>query len=108
MKHGAWMYDRGIALRRMSPTELAELDAHHRAEGYGAEPSAEAMLGAISACEPVPYEGELVTCSCGARMPARLVAECEARAADPTVWSLHRERGGPVVARARASGGERG
>jgi len=77
----------------MSPAELAAVDARHRALGYGREPSADALAGAISACAPVPYAGALVRCSCGAEMPERLVAECVARSRGPAdEFSLHRER----------------
>jgi len=79
-------------LLRASPTELDALDAKHRAAGYCRPPSPDALAGAISACAPVPCAEPLVRCSCGAEMPARLLDECAARAADPSVWSLHRER----------------
>ena len=88
----ASFYALGRRLLRMSPAELAAVDARHRAAGYGCEPSKDALAGAISARAPVPYAGPLVRCTCGAEMPARLLAECAARAANPSVWSLHRER----------------
>lgn len=89
----ASFYALGRRLLRASPDDLAAVDARHRALGYGREPSADALAGAISACAPVPYAGALVTCSCGAEMPERLIAECVARAAGPVgEFSLHRER----------------
>ena len=90
--HGPWMYARGHELLRASRAELDAIDERHRALGYGAEPSAEALAGAISACAPHAVTEPLVRCTCGAEMPARLLAECAARAANPSVWSLHRER----------------
>ena len=88
----ASFYALGRRLLRMSPAELAAVDARHRAAGYGCEPSKDALAGAISARAPVPYAGPLVRCSCGAEMPERLIAECVARAANPAEFSLHRER----------------
>lgn len=89
----ASFYALGRRLLRASPDDLAAVDARHRALGYGREPSADALAGAISACAPVPYAGALVRCSCGAEMPERLVAECVARSRGPAdEFSLHRER----------------
>ena len=89
----ASFYALGRRLLRMSPAELAAVDARHRAAGYGCEPSKDALAGAISARAPVPYAGPLVRCSCGAEMPERLVAECVARSRGPAdEFSLHRER----------------
>jgi len=85
-------YAQSYRLLRASPAELAEIDARHRRSGYGIIPSPDALAGAISACAPVPCAEPLVRCTCGAEMPARLLEECAARAADPSVWSLHRER----------------
>jgi len=85
-------YALGRRLLRMSRAELDALDAKHRASGYGIAPSPDALAGAISACAPVPCAEPLVRCTCGAEMPARILEECAARAADPSVWSLHRER----------------
>lgn len=89
----ASFYALGRRLLRASPDDLAAVDARHRALGYGREPSADALAGAISACAPVPYAGPLARCSCGAEMPERLIAECLARASMPEgEFSLHRER----------------
>lgn len=85
-------YALGCRLLRASPAELAEIDARHRAAGYCRPSSPDALAGAISACAPVPCAEPLVRCTCGAEMPARLLEECAARAANPSAWSLHRER----------------
>ena len=85
-------YAVGRRFLRMSRAELDAVDARHRAAGYCRPPSPDALAGAISACAPVPCAEPLVRCTCGAEMPARLLDECVARAADPSVWSLHRER----------------
>ena len=85
-------YAVGRRFLRMSRAELDAVDARHRAAGYGRPPSPDALAGAISTCAPVLCAEPLVRCTCGAEMPARLLEECAARAADPSVWSLHRER----------------
>lgn len=85
-------YAQSYRLLRASPAELDALDEKHRAAGYCRPPSPDAIAGAISACAPREMTETIVRCTCGAEMPARLLEECAARAADPSVWSLHRER----------------
>jgi len=95
IEHGAAMYDFAQWLFRATPGELAEVDARHRAAGYGRAPARAATVGTISACEPTrPPTGEWVRCECGSVMLAQHLVEHMARAAAPAearVWSLHNE-----------------
>lgn len=83
-----------------SPDELAEIDAAHRAAGYGGDVVDNG--GAIGSCAPGPEAvGPRVTCSCGSVMLAQQFAE-HARLASSPGWSLHGalllDRGLPWVA----------
>jgi hypothetical protein len=94
------MRDFATWLRSASPDELAELDAAHRAAGYGGEVVDDG--GAIGSCAPGPEAvGPRVTCSCGSVMLAVQFAEHTRLASSPG-WSLHGallfERGLPWVA----------
>lgn len=77
-------------LRSASPGELAELDAAHRAAGYGGEVVDDG--GAIGSCAPGPEAvGPRITCSCGSVMLARQFAE-HARLVTEPGWNLHGAR----------------
>jgi len=83
-----------------TPEELAEIDAEHRAAGYGGDVVDDG--GAIGSCAPGPEAlGPRVTCSCGSVMLASQFAEHTRLASSPG-WSLHGEllleRGLPWVA----------
>jgi hypothetical protein len=74
-------------LRTATADELAELDAAHRAAGYGGEVVDDG--GAIGSCAPGPEAvGPRVTCSCGSVMLARQFAEHAHLAGEPG-WTLH-------------------
>jgi len=77
-------------LRTASADELVELDAAHRAAGYGGEVVDNG--GAIGSCAPGPEAvGPRVTCSCGSVMLARQFAEHAGLAGEPG-WNLHGAR----------------
>jgi len=77
-------------LRTATADELAELDAAHRAAGYGGEVVDDG--GAIGSCAPGPEAvGPRVTCSCGSTMLARQFAEHAYLAGEPG-WNLHGAR----------------
>jgi hypothetical protein len=77
-------------LRTASADELVELDAAHRAAGYGGEVVDDG--GAIGSCAPGPEAvGPRVTCSCGSTMLARQFAEHAYLAGEPG-WNLHGAR----------------
>jgi hypothetical protein len=84
------MRDFATWLRTASADELAELDAAHRAAGYGGEVVDDG--GAIGSCAPGPEAvGPRVTCSCGSVMLARQFAEHAHLAGEPG-WNLHGAR----------------
>jgi hypothetical protein len=79
-------------LRTATADELVELDAAHRAAGYGGEVVDDG--GAIGSCAPGPEAvGPRVTCSCGSVMLARQFAEHAGLYAEAagslSRWSLH-------------------
>jgi hypothetical protein len=84
------MRDFATWLRTATADELAELDAAHRAAGYGGEVVDDG--GAIGSCAPGPEAvGPRVTCSCGSVMLARQFAEHAYLAGEPG-WNLHGAR----------------
>lgn len=77
-------------LRTSTADELVELDARHRAAGYGGHVVDDG--GAIGSCAPGPEAvGPRVTCSCGSVMLARQFAEHVRLTTEPG-WNLHGAR----------------
>lgn len=80
------------AMRTGDTAALDAITARQRAAGYGGE--AAPHIDAISAVQPRERPaGPWLHCPrCGAEQLAHQVAEHDARAADPEVWSLCRTR----------------